>query len=251
MRLCGPCFLFIVALFSVAPGFAIAAEPVPDFGRDITPTSRSIARNVMALRSSFLVTASDVRAGAMAGGESGEAAIVAGKPDASPLVARITSDDKDVRMPPAGERLSAREVELVRAWIGAGAPWPDELAGDDKVKKTHWAFVAPVRPELPATETAKAVQNPIDRFIVARLDAEKLSLSPEADGTTLLRRLSLDLTGLPPTIAEVDAFLADTSKGSLRAGRRTIAGVAALRRTLGSALARRCSLRGQRWLRKR
>lgn len=205
---------FVVLSVVAGATTARAADTAPDFGRDIRPIFAQHCEKCHGAEKQLSGYRLDVRAKALAGGESGEAAIVAGKPNDSQLVARITSDDKDIRMPPEGERLNAREVELVRAWIAAGAHWPDELAGENKAKPTHWAFIAPVRPELPAVANGPAVANPIDQFIIARLEAEKLALSPTADRTTLLRRLSLDLTGLPPTVAEVDAFLADTSEGA-------------------------------------
>ncbi len=88
----------------------------------------------------------------------------------------------------------------MRKWIEQGAKW-----------ERHWAFMPPVRPALPAVRNEKWVRNPIDRFVLARLEREGLKPSPEADRATLLRRLSFDLTGLPPTPAEIDAFLADKS----------------------------------------
>jgi hypothetical protein len=114
-------------------------------------------------------------------------------------------------MPAKGERLSADQVQLLRAWIDAGAAWPDALAGED-AKGRHWAFRAPVRPKVPAVKNPAWVRNDIDRFILTRLEKEGLAPSPEADRATLIRRLSLDLTGLPPAVAEVDAFLADKSE---------------------------------------
>ncbi|HEY1602551.1 MAG TPA: PSD1 and planctomycete cytochrome C domain-containing protein [Pirellulales bacterium] len=156
----------------------------------------------------------DVRSRALAGGESGETPIVPGKPADSPLIARLASDDKDLRMPPEGERVSPQELELVRRWIGAGAPWPDELAGEDRLKKPHWAFQAPTRGELPTPRDARWARSPIDQFVLARLESEGLAHSPEADRVTMLRRLSLDLIGLPPTIADVDTFLADRADGA-------------------------------------
>jgi hypothetical protein len=105
-------------------------------------------------------------------------------------------------MPPAqaGPRLTGAQVELVRNWIEQGAKW-----------ERHWAFVAPQPPPLPAVQDTKWARNPIDRFVLARLEREGLKASPEADRATLLRRLSFDLIGLPPTPAEIDAFLADKS----------------------------------------
>lgn len=151
----------------------------------------------------------DVRSKARAGGESGKVGIVAGKPSESEIYQRLIVDDAEKRMPPTKEKLSAQQIELVRKWIERGAEWPEALAGEKTARK-HWAFVAPVRPPL-AKIDSKWVRNAVDRFVLTRLEKEGLSPSPEADKITLLRRLHLDLIGLPPTIAEVDAFLADTS----------------------------------------
>jgi hypothetical protein len=130
----------------------------------------------------------------------GHAAIVPGKPDESELIARITSTDPAIVMPPpeAGDRLSSTQVDLLRRWIAAGATY-----------EPHWAYVPPTRPAAPAVRHAAWPRNDIDRFILARLEAEGLVPQPEADRATLARRLALDLTGLPPTPEEVDAFVAD------------------------------------------
>ena len=95
---------------------------------------------------------------------------------------------------------------LIKKWIDQGAEWPDNVGAQVEAAKTHWAFIPPKRPEIPQVRNAGWLKNPIDSFILARLEKEHLSPSPEADRVTLLRRLSLDLTGLPPTPAEVDAF---------------------------------------------
>jgi hypothetical protein len=110
-------------------------------------------------------------------------------------------------MPPTGERLSAAQVAILRAWIDQGASWGTPVATADP-KKTHWAFQPVVRPALPKT-TGGRVHNPIDQFILARLDKERLSGSPEADRRTLLRRLKFDLLGLPPTPEEIEEFVKD------------------------------------------
>ncbi len=130
----------------------------------------------------------------------GHAAIVPGKPDESEIIARITSTDPDLVMPPpeAGQPLSEKQVDLLTRWIAAGATY-----------EPHWAYVAPVRPAVPAVRNAAWPRNPIDRFILSRLEAEGLGPQPEADKTTLARRLALDLTGLPLSPEEVDAFAAD------------------------------------------
>ncbi len=130
--------------------------------------------------------------------------VVPGKPDQSELIKRIFTTDPDDLMPPADSHrtLEAAQKELLKHWVAQGAPWP-----------SHWAFAAPVRPELPKLKLS-AGMNPIDAFIRARLAQEKLKPSPEADQTTLLRRVTLDLIGLPPTPEEADAFLADHKPGA-------------------------------------
>ena len=138
----------------------------------------------------------DTREGAFA--EDG--IIVPGSAAGSMLVKRITNPNPEKRMPPpdSGHALTARQIELLRRWIDEGAKWD-----------THWAYTAPVRPELPEVDKAEWVRTPIDRFILARLEREGLKPSSEADKATLLRRVTYDLTGLPPAPADVDAFLAD------------------------------------------
>ncbi len=118
------------------------------------------------------------------------------------LVEKITEPNAKDRMPPpeSGHSLTEKQIELLRRWIDEGAKWD-----------THWAYVAPTRPELPAVSQGSWVRNPIDRFVLARLEREGLKPSPDADKETLLRRVAYDLTGLPPTPAEVDAFLVDQS----------------------------------------
>ena len=123
--------------------------------------------------------------------------IVPGKPDESPLVARISSTDADERMPPAdsGKTLSPEQIETLNKWIAQGAEF-----------KQHWAFVPPKRPELPQVSDSQWVRNPIDAFVLARLDQAGLHPAPPAEPLVLLRRMSLDLLGLPPTLEEIDAF---------------------------------------------
>jgi mono/diheme cytochrome c family protein len=141
----------------------------------------------------------DTRQG-MFGNRDGGAPFVAGKPDESEAWLRITSDDPKTLMPPptSGKKLSDAQRALIKTWIEQGAKW-----------NSHWAFEAPQASPLPTVKTPGWVRNPIDFFILARLEDEGLKPSPIADRVTLLRRLSLDLIGLPPTIAEIEAFLAD------------------------------------------
>jgi mono/diheme cytochrome c family protein len=144
----------------------------------------------------------DTREGAFARLRGGGFALVPGKPAESELIQRISSENAEERMPPAksGKKLTSAQIELVRQWVEQGARWSE-----------HWAFIPPRRPNLPQLNNADWTQNGIDYFVLAKLRANGLKPSPEADRTTLIRRLTLDLTGLPPTPAEVDAFVADES----------------------------------------
>jgi hypothetical protein len=128
----------------------------------------------------------------------------------STLLNRISGVGDQARMPMGGKPLPAGQIAAIKAWIDNGAPWPDDSAGS----KPHWAFIPPVRPSIPPVTRADWVRTPVDAFILARLDKEGLKPSPEADRTTLLRRLSLDLIGLPPAPAEIDAFLVDKSRNA-------------------------------------
>ncbi|MBS0201489.1 MAG: DUF1553 domain-containing protein [Planctomycetes bacterium] len=147
----------------------------------------------------------DLKDSATKAGESGHIAITPGKSDASELVRRIVSTDSDSVMPPAdsGKKLTQRQIELLQQWITEGAEY-----------QGHWAFLPVHRPEVPDVRDQSWPQNPIDQFVLARLKHEGLTPAPEASRETLIRRVSLDLTGLPPTPAEVDAYLADTSPGA-------------------------------------
>jgi len=129
-------------------------------------------------------------------------AIVPGKPGESALVSRITATDPDDIMPPAKTHkvLTTQQKELLKQWIAGGAQY-----------QPHWSLIAPTRPRLPQVQNRRWVRNPIDAFILARLENEGLTPEPEADRRTLARRVSLDLTGLPPTLEEVQAFLEDQS----------------------------------------
>ncbi len=147
----------------------------------------------------------DTRDGAMGKLKGGEFAIVPGKAEDSELIFRVESDDPEAVMPPrkSGKRLTAQQIETLRQWVQQGAPWT-----------THWAFEPPRKPGLPDVKNARWPRNPVDRFILARLEEEGLHPAPQADPATLIRRLALDLTGLPPALKDVDAFLADSSESN-------------------------------------
>jgi hypothetical protein len=135
--------------------------------------------------------------------KSGRRALVPGDTNRSTLVQRILTADADERMPPAkhGKPLSAARIQLLIRWVAEGAKWQE-----------HWSFAAPQRPALPEVRDRRWIRNEIDRFVLARLEQEGLGPNAEADRPTLLRRVTLDLTGLPPTPEEVDAFGADRSR---------------------------------------
>jgi mono/diheme cytochrome c family protein len=139
----------------------------------------------------------DVREGAVGG-----KAVVPGKPAASELIARLTAKDDDGRMPPpkAGARLKPEQVQILRDWIEQGAAYTE-----------HWAFIPPKRPQIPVSRDPKGSAHPIDAFILAKLEAKGLKPAPAASREVLIRRATIDLTGLPPTPDEIDAFLKDTS----------------------------------------
>ncbi len=130
----------------------------------------------------------------------GYRAVEPGKPEQSAIIERITSTDPDEQMPPpdSGKTLTAEEIEILKQWITSGASWSD-----------HWAYVAPKRSPLPEISSPDWSLNWLDDFILARLQAEGIEPSPEADRVTLIRRLSFDLTGLPPKPEEVDQFISD------------------------------------------
>lgn len=142
----------------------------------------------------------DTKEGAFARLKSEGRAIVPGNLEESELVFRITSDDETDRMPPKslGRSLSKHEIELLKQWIAEGAEWKD-----------HWAFIPPAEIQPPAVKNPAWSRGTIDRFVLARLEAEGLSPSPEAAKERLIRRVTFDLTGLPPTLDEIDRFLAD------------------------------------------
>ncbi|MEM7010713.1 MAG: DUF1549 domain-containing protein [Verrucomicrobiota bacterium] len=144
----------------------------------------------------------DLRSAALRGG-SGDVAIVPGKPEESPLLQYVMAPiDDDLRMPPKGDGLSPAEVETLREWIEGGAVWPDEFAGEDP-RLSHWAW-QPI-----SARAQQSTVSSIDGFVRAQLKEKGLTMSPKADRRTLIRRLSFDLQGLPPSPESVEAFVND------------------------------------------
>jgi hypothetical protein len=193
---------FLFSVFAVLAPLAARAEEALRFNRDIRPILSDACFHCHGPdekeRKGGLRL--DLAEKALIPGKSGLPAIVPGKAAESEMVVRLflDADDPDVMPPPeSGKTLTPAQRDTLKRWIEQGA-----------VYEGHWAFEKPVRPDLPA---GKETQHPVDAFLTARLEREGLAMQPEADRETLLRRLSLDLTGLPPTLAEQDAFLADTS----------------------------------------
>ena len=184
-----------------------------DFRRDIEPILRAHCYKCHDAKNASAQLRLDDKALAMKGGISG-AVIIPGNSGESRLMRRILGAGDEARMPMGGAPLKADQIELVRKWIDEGAVWPQNprsaiKQGPQSEIPRHWAFVAPARPKIPAVKNRSWVREPIDNFILAQLEKQGLEPSPEADKVTLIRRLSLDLIGLPPAIEEVDQFLAD------------------------------------------
>ena len=208
-------------VFLAAASLGQAQEAI-DFKRDIEPifqTSCYICHGPQLQTNGLRL---DSKEPALRGGYSGPA-ILPGKSSESLLIQRVAADKPALRMPPAGEPLSAEQVAKLRAWIDQGANWEEAAHGEAPAatattKATsgakhsqHWSFQPIARPNPPSVQARTWVRNGIDHFVLARLEREAMTPSPEAERLTLLRRLSLDLTGLPPTPSEAAEFLADNT----------------------------------------
>ena len=214
-----------------ATGETQAAPPALDFNRDIRPIlsencfychGQDANKRQAELRLDVRDAAIDADA------------IVPNDPKASELIRRINTKDTHELMPPpkSNRRLSAEQKAILERWIAEGAAYAP-----------HWAFVAPRRPSEPAVRRADWVRNPIDRFVLAKLEAEGLAPSPEADRATLIKRLSIDLVGLPPTPGRGRRLRRRSRPRSVRQARRSTARRPALRRAHGARLARRRAVR--------
>lgn len=190
------------AIIAATSTFLMAAEPEVDFNRDIRPL---LARNCFACHGPDDGSReAGLRLDSFAGATSsrdGRRALIPGNADESELIARIESSDPDVVMPPpdSGHQLSQREKQLLREWITAGAEY-----------SVHWSFTRPVRPVRPAVQLSEWPENDIDYFVLAKLEAADLKPSAPADRYRLIRRLALDLTGLPPSPEQASAFASDS-----------------------------------------
>ncbi|HUG20667.1 MAG TPA: DUF1553 domain-containing protein, partial [Planctomycetaceae bacterium] len=189
------CLLLLFGIFREG-----AAQDGVDFSREIRPV---LAKRCFPCHGPGMQEAGlrlDRQESLLAKLESGSHAVVAGKPEESELISRISSTDESTRMPPEGKPLSEREISLFQQWIKAGAEW-----------ETHWSFQPVSRPEIPQIENTEWVRTPIDAFILKRLESAKIEPNPRAAKIQLLRRAYYSLTGLPPDRAEIEDFLAEES----------------------------------------
>jgi mono/diheme cytochrome c family protein len=200
-RLSAPSTSLVAVLLVAVP--ALGGEV--DFARDVRPIFEANCFRCHGPKKQEGGLRLDVRRRALAGGDSGPAIVP--RSANGELLRRITSAGDD-RMPPSGAPLTAKQLATIRAWIESGVNWPEELAGKEAYDE-HWSFRPIRRPDQPQVQQQDLVRNPIDAFVIARLASKGLSLSPEADRRTLIRRLHLDLIGLPPTPADVETFVHD------------------------------------------
>src|SRR5262247_625444 len=200
------CLLFSQAPHGVTVRAVQNAAPTRqiDFNRDIRPILADKCwschgPDAPAKKIKLRLDSEDAATADLGGGRH---AIVPGNPERSQLVRRITSGDEMTRMPPvdSGRKLTQAEIDLLVEWVRQGARW-----------QRHWSFITPIRPSLPRIKNKEWPKNAIDHFALERLEREGMEPSPEADRATLIRRVSLDLTGLPPTPREVENFLNDRS----------------------------------------
>ena len=209
-------FLVALAVGSLAP----AADSDRFFEAEVRPV---LAKNCYACHSSsaksvFAELRLDSRAAVLKGGHSGPA-VIEGEPDASKLIEAVRYESDGLRMPPTG-KLSDEAIAALEEWVRQGAPWPEapeSAAAPEPISEgpdprlQHWAFQPVAAPQPPTVQDAAWPASPIDRFLLARLDQEKLQPAADADRATWLRRVTFDLTGLPPEPGALEAFLNDSS----------------------------------------
>ena len=188
---------------ALAPAFAVAA---PDFVRDVRPIFEAHCIKCHGPEKQKSGYRLDVKSIALTGGDSGTPNIVPGLGATSPLVKFIAGEVEDMRMPPKGEALAPAEIATLKAWIDSGAAWPDSASAAVADPLDWWSL----KPLAAVTPPAGA-ENPVDAFVRAKLTAQGLNPAPAADARTLIRRLYFDLTGLPPTPEQTEAFVADTA----------------------------------------
>lgn len=210
----------VVPALAGAAASSVALENTTDFARDIEPIFHTKCYQCHGPDTQMVGLRFDRKEEALKGSYSGPV-IVPGNAAQSKLIERVSSDKEGFRMPPAGNSLTASEISAIKAWINQGAIWPENLASraiaqkpSQADRKSYWSFQPVRRPQEPVVGDRSWIRNPIDSFVLARLESEGIAPSPEADKITLIRRVSFDLIGLPPTMEEVSAFLMDNQPGA-------------------------------------
>ncbi len=210
----------LLGLCLFAPLFGQDASAPPDFAKQVQPILIQSCLKCHSGDSPKGGLRLDSRATALKGGDTTSKVLVPGKASQSDLIKRLRSTDDDEKMPPKGARIPADQIALLERWIDAGADWPVDIAlvaptGPGRAitseQRAYWAFQPVRKPEVPTVKHADRVRTPIDAFILARLEREGLEPAPEASKPDLIRRVTFDLTGLPPTTAEIDAYMADAT----------------------------------------
>jgi len=202
---------FLLVVSTAVSELPLAATRPVDFVQDVQPILTQACLKCHGpdkQRGGFRL---DVKASALQGGDNYAPAILPGKSRESPLIQLVAGLDPDLKMPPQGKPLTAEQISLLRAWIDQGAVWPESASTKlEDPARTHWAFQPVRRPMVPeVSQPSPQIRNPVDAFIAAKLGEAGLTMSPEADRRTLVRRLYLVLHGLPPTPQEVALYLAD------------------------------------------
>lgn len=201
--------LTLLVSWAALPSHSASAAP-PDFVRDVRPILERHCYSCHAGEKQKSGLRLDIKSEAFRGGDAFGPSIIPGKAQDSPLVQFVGDPQADVRMPPDGPRLSTKDIDTLTRWVTAGAIWPD---GVDRAKlvdrRDHWSFKPLTQPQLPLNRDATWAVNGIDRFILARLEQESLQPAPPAERAAWLRRVSFDLTGLPPTPELAQTFVHD------------------------------------------
>jgi mono/diheme cytochrome c family protein len=212
----------VLPMVSAAPAASPPVAAPVDFARDVQPllAAKCVDCHGPAKQKGGLRLD---RPAALKGGDSGDPLLVPGDPAKSHVLKLVRREDPDEAMPPkAADKLDADQLDVLTRWVAQGGQWPPTVGGPAaaKVPHKHWSFNPPVRPPVPTVaaddkpDVGPSARNPIDAFVLARLAKEGLAPSPEADKYALARRVTIDLTGLPPTPAEVATFVADDSPGA-------------------------------------
>ncbi len=208
-------FALLVTTLLVIASLSLAADKLPppadrkiDFAKDVRPLLEKHCWGCHGAKKQESGLRLDSREALLRGGDIGKV-IAAGDSERSRLIVLVSGTDPQTVMPPDGPQLKPEEVGILRAWIDQGSVWPDDSPKKEE-KNTHWAYQPIRRVELPVVKKSDWVRSPIDQFVLAELEKRGIAPSPEADRFTLIRRLNLDLLGLPPTAEEVEAFVNDS-----------------------------------------